>query len=118
LELVGQHAPRDAERPERPFYLGHALSSRRSAGLHYELLGLLKMPASALAIEDLLAELLDEAVLAAYATHERRTDRKSHSPAVHRRHRELVEAAKLAINRQLDSPPSLQALAGAFGCSP
>jgi AraC-like DNA-binding protein len=118
LEVVGRHAPRDAERLERPFFLGHALSSLRSVRLHYELLNLLRLPPCELGIEDLLAELMDESVRAAYATHERRTERESHSPAVQRRRRELVEAAKLIINRQIESPPSLQALARDLGCSP
>ena len=39
LELVARHAPRDP-RPESPFRLGHGLSSRRAAELHWELLQL------------------------------------------------------------------------------
>lgn len=117
-EVVGRHAPRDVERSERPFFLGHALGSRRSVRLHYELLNLLRFPPCELGVEDLLAELMDECVRTAYATHERRTERESHSPAVQRRRRELVEAAKLVINRQIESPPGLQALARALGCSP
>jgi AraC-like DNA-binding protein len=118
LEVVARHAPRDAERPERPFFLGHALNSLRLVRLHYELLSMLRLAPSELGIEDLLAELMDESVRAAYATHERRTEREAHAPVVQRRHRELVEAAKLVINRQIASPPSLQAMARTLGCSP
>jgi len=118
MELVSRHAPGDAERPEKPFCLGHGLSSLRTAHLHYELLSLLRLPASDLDIEDLVAELTDEAVLAAYATHERRTENETLSPVARRRRGDLVEAAKLAINRQIDSPPSLPTLARALGCSP
>jgi AraC-like DNA-binding protein len=105
LQLV---APRDAERPHAPFRLGHALISRRTACLHYELLALLRQRASDLAVEDALAELADEAVRDAYAT----------DAPVRPRHRELTEAAKLALNKRLASPPSLPALARSFGCSP
>jgi AraC-like DNA-binding protein len=35
-----------------------------------------------------------------------------------RRHRDLAEAAKLALNQRLQSPPSLGELGRAFACSP
>jgi AraC-like DNA-binding protein len=79
---------------------------------------MLRLPPSELGLEDLLAELMDESVRAAYATHERRIEKESPSPVVQRRRRELVEAVKLVINRQIAAPPSLQALARTLGCSP
>jgi AraC family transcriptional regulator len=116
-ELVGHHAPWAEPRPERPFPIGHGLSSRRAARLHYELLGLVRSGAPAWALEDVIAELADEAVGTAYrGVRSRKTAHPS--AAVQRRRRELVESAKLAINEHLDSPPSLSSLARALGCSP
>src|SRR5437867_955385 len=78
LELVARHAPRDP-RPESPFRLSHGLSSRRAAALHWELLQLVDRPAPRLALEDLLAELADEAVGGAY----RSPGARAISPAWH-----------------------------------
>jgi AraC-like DNA-binding protein len=118
LELVAHHAPRDTERPERPFRLGYGLSSPRAAQLQYELLGLVRRRSTRLLIEDVLAELADEAVGAAYRT--RGTGARSgvKPTAARRRGRDLVEAAKLAINERYESPPSLGELARSLGCSP
>jgi AraC family transcriptional regulator len=68
LELVGRHAPRDAESPEAPFRPGHVLASPLAARLHYELLALVRRGASKLVVEDIVAELADEAIGAAYRT--------------------------------------------------
>jgi AraC-like DNA-binding protein len=117
LEVVARHAPRDAERPETPFRLGHGLSSPRAARLQYELLSLLRERTCGLALEDVVAELADEAVGAAYRTRGIRAPSEPSTPA-HRRWRDLVEAAKLAVNERFTSPPSLGELARALGCSP
>jgi AraC-like DNA-binding protein len=117
LDLVARFEPRDAERPEAPFRPGHALRSRRAARLHFELLALVRRRAAALALEDALAELADEALRCAYATQARRESEVC-STIVGRRRRELVEAAKLAINERPESPPSLGELARRLGCSP
>jgi AraC family transcriptional regulator len=117
LELVAHHAPRDAERPETPFRIGHGLSSPRAVRLQYELLGLVRRGAAALALEDVVAELADETVGAAYRT--RGVSVRSEWPSTPARRRcELVEAAKLAVNERLESLPSLGELARALGCSP
>lgn len=108
LEIVARHAPRDAERPETPFRIGHGVTSMRTRRLHYELLRATRQPSSQLAIEDLLAELADEAVRDAYQQRE--------SPKT--RHREVTEAAKLMLNRRLAAPPGLQALARSLDYSP
>jgi len=118
LELVARYAPRDAERPEAPFRLDHALSSPRAARLHYEFLALVRRQAAAVAVEDVLVELADEALRAAYGTHVRRDEAESPSTVASRRRRDLVEAAKLAINEHLESPLSLGELAQLLGCSP
>lgn len=118
LEVVGRHAPRDAERPEAPFRLGHGLASPRAARLHYELLALLRTGATELALEDVLAELADEAVGAAYRTQGARSPRPPAPASTRRRRRDLVEAAKVAVNERLESLPSLGELARALGCSP
>ena len=116
LELVAGHQPRDAERSERPFVLGHGLVSRRAGCLHYELLALLKRSASKVEIEDVLTELADQAIDVAYQTHHRQQDRPT--PAGNRQRRDMVEATKIAINRRMDSIPSLGELARSVGCSP
>ena len=146
LEIVARHAPRDAERPEVPFRIGHGIASTRTRRLHYELLRATRrrdgaepagetpafrtvgtppssaagraasrcpatQPSSELAIEDVLAELGDEAVRDAYQHTEKTTP-------VQRRHREVTEAAKLVLNRRVAAPPSLQTLAQSLDCSP
>jgi len=117
-ELVAHHAPRDAGRPERPFPLGHGLSSTRAARLHYELLGLVRRGAARLVLEDAVAELADEAVGAAYRTRGPGAESGSASAPARRRWRDRVEAAKLAVNERYESPPSLVELARSLGCSP
>jgi methylphosphotriester-DNA--protein-cysteine methyltransferase len=118
LELVGRHAPRDAESPVTPFRLGHALASPLAARLHYELLALVQSGAHNLALEDVVAELADEAVGAAYRTRGSRAERESAATSARKRRRDLVDAAKLAVNERLESLPSLSQLAGELGCSP
>jgi AraC-like DNA-binding protein len=71
-----------------------------------------------LVLEDVLAELAHEAVRSAYLSHGTRAVKESPSTAAWRRRRDLVEAAKLAINQQLESPPSLRTLARTLECSP
>jgi len=118
LELVGRYAPRDAEDPKRPFRGGHALSSRAVAGLHYELLGLIRQEVPALALEDALSELVDAAVRAAYGARTEETGHETASDGAARRRHDLVEAVKLVVNRRLEEPPRLGELARSLGCSP
>jgi AraC-like DNA-binding protein len=118
LELVARHAPREAQRPEAPFRLDYGLSSRRVARLHYELLALIRRRDSPLALEDVLSELADESVRAAYGSRAERGGGGAASPIAQRKRRERVEATKLAINERLESPPSLGELARSVDCSP
>ncbi len=118
LELVRPHAPREAERPEAPFRLGHGLASPRAARLHYELLRLAGGTTPRLALEDVVAELANEAVGAAYRMRGARTGQEPASTAARRRRRDLVEAAKVVLNDRLESLPSLGELAAQLGCSP
>jgi AraC-like DNA-binding protein len=115
LELVEHHAPRQAERPETPFRTGYGLSSPHALALQYQLLRALRSGAIGLAVEDLVAELADEGIAAAY-----RGGRQAAriSSATARRQREVVEAVKLALNERVDVSPSLGDLAQRFGCSP
>jgi len=116
-ELVARHAAQDTC-PERPFQRSHALSSRIAARLHWELLTLIKRPVPKLALEDALAELADEAVSNAYQAPGAPAFRDNPSTQARRRRRELVEAAKLALNESLNAPPTLTELGVSFGCSP
>lgn len=116
LELVARYAPEDAQTPETPFRLGHGLSSPHAARLHYELLARVRQRDQALGLEDVLSELADETVGAAYRDRAEET-RRSDSVA-QRRRRDLVEETKLAINERLEKPPSLGAMARFFDCSP
>ena len=68
FELVARHSPRDAQNPETPFRVGHGLSSRRVARLHYELLTRIRRRDAALALDDVLSELADESVRVVYGT--------------------------------------------------
>lgn len=118
LELVSRYAPGDAGDSGAPFRLGHGLSTPRLAGLQYELLARARRAVDALGIEDATWELADEALRTAYRAHPERTDREAPSTASQRRRRELVEAAKLAVNQRLGSSLRLGALARELGCSP
>jgi AraC-like DNA-binding protein len=118
LELVAHHAPRDAERPESPFRIGHGLSSPGAARLQYELLGLVHRADSRLALEEVVVELADEAVGAVYRTPGVREEHTRWSAPARRRQRDLVEAAKVVLNERVESTPSLSELARALGCSP
>ena len=115
LELVGRHAPADAQDPETPFRHGHCLSSPRTLRLHWKLLNLVAHGAARLALEDTLAELAGEAVACAYRPPDQR---RVLSASAQRRKRDLVEAVKLMISEHLHGPPSLTELADVLGCSP
>ncbi len=118
LELVSRHSPRHAERPEAPFPFGYGLNSRRTARLHYELLTRTRRPALRLNVEDVLAELSNQAVLTACPTHGERGGGRPMSADVWRRQHDLVEEVKLAINKSLEFLPSLGELARSLECSP
>ena len=118
FELVARHSPADAQNPENPFPVGHGLSSRRVARLHYELLARIWSRDAALALDDTLSELADESVRVVYGPRHATQFRRMHAAATRRRRRDLTEAVKLAINESLESSPRLGDLARSFGCSP
>jgi len=115
LAAVARWEPRDADRPEAPFRRGHALGTARSARLHFELLAALRVASPALAVEDILAELIDESLRAAYRG--ARGVEVDTAGAGSCRRRDTVEAARLILNESYDSPPRLSALAARLGCS-
>ena len=118
-EVVKVHLLGVAGRGSRIFGEGvDPFGGPRVARLHYELLHRLRQPDAALSLEDVLSEVCDESVRAAYRADTSRPDRESPSAHARRRRRDLVEAAKLAINERLHSPPSLGQLAALCGCSP
>lgn len=117
LELVALHAPRDAEDPKAPFRRDRALASARVAWLHYELLLLLRTRTPALSVEDVLWEIAEESVRAAYREGRSPARRETLSMSARRRRREIVEVARLALNERLETPPSLGQLAALCGCS-
>lgn len=117
-ELVAHHAPRDAETAPVPFRLGHALSSPRALRLHHELIVRLSAGGGGLDVEDVVAELADEALAGAYRLHDGAGAVRPGTLA-RRRGRELAEAVKLALNENAAGrAPGLGALARRFGCSP
>jgi AraC-like DNA-binding protein len=118
LELVAHHSPGDVADPETPFRVGHAPSSRRVARLHFELLARIKRRDAALVVDDTISELADESVRVACETRTERESRRTVSGATRRRHRDLTEAAKLAINQRLESPLRLSHLGRSLACSP
>jgi AraC-like DNA-binding protein len=109
-DLVARHAPRDVEHAGGPFRVGQALSDAGSLRLQYELLGRARA-ASHLEFEDALVSLLDRAFGVI------RTGRPA-APEPPRRHRDLVEAARTEVHRDLARTPSLAQLATGLGCSP
>ena len=118
LELVAQHAPRHAERLEAPFRLSYGICSKRGAWLHYELLALVRRAAPQLIVDDVLAELTQEALHSAYATHDAFERANPASSAAFRRQRDLCEAVKVAVNNRIDALPGLEELGRNLNCSP
>ena len=116
---VARFAPSAAEDPRTPFRLGHALSTSRTARLHFELLALARgaHEPPALIGEDLVLELIEASLL---ALHCRGTFQRDDEPSAAgtRRRREAVEAVKLILNERFESPPRLAELAAAVDCSP
>jgi len=116
-ELVARQEPRATEASEPTFRRGHGLSSARAVWLHYELLARIRRPSPSLGLEDVLAELLDEA-LPAGASAVDGGGAESGTARCARRHHELTEAIQVLLNERLDAPPSLAELARTFGGSP
>jgi AraC family transcriptional regulator len=110
-DLVARHAPRDAERATGPFRIGQALSDPVLLRLQYELLARARA-GSRLDFEDGLVSLLERAVGSVRAGDPESPD------STFRRHRDLVEAARTEVHRDLAHTPSLSELARGLGCSP
>lgn len=116
LEIIRSYAPRDAERQDIAFPFSGAPSSTRTFLLHHTLLARLRRGAlTALGVEDLVFELLDDLIARAYEAH-RGFRPRAYADASERR-QSLIEAAKVLIQEGLDRRPSLGAIAGALGCS-
>jgi AraC-like DNA-binding protein len=113
-QLVERQDPEAAERPEAAFRVDAALSSPRAAWLQYELLARVRQGAPALAVEDVLAELAQDALASAHG----RPGRGHAGRAAAARRRDMVEAAKVSLAERPDNPPSLGRLAQGFGTSP
>jgi len=121
LHLVARQSPWDAEEASRPFRIPCVLSSPRAGRIHYELLSHVRQKSPELVIEDTLAELAEEAVRIAYSSYgEQRKQVKDSLPTTGtlRRHRDMTEAVKLAINESLERLPTLHDLAQDLACSP
>lgn len=110
-ELIARYAPRQADAAGGPFRFGHALSDPQVLRLQYELLARAR-GASRLDFEDALVALLDRVVGSAARVAPTR------DAAAPRRHRDLVEAARTEVHRDLSRTPSLSDLARRLGCSP
>lgn len=93
-----------------PFQAGDAPAERRAAQLHSELLAALDKRAPALAAQEIVLELVEEALRAL-----RRSD---HARPLTHAQRMLVEEARLRLQRSFASPPPLTELAASLGCSP
>lgn len=117
-ELLRRAAPALAERSTASFPLAQALSSPRLARLHYQWLAALRRKRIELVLEDVVAALLDEALAVGGDRDSLAGERPPASARARRRQREQVEAARVAVNADIESPPSLTALAHGAGCSP
>lgn len=118
-EIVARHAPRAAEQAvPGPFPRTSAPAGRDLWMEHYELLARAESRPG-LETDDLLLDLL-EAIVRASVAEERRRRRRAAARVRRRtasRHRDLVQAAIVAIRRDLADPPGPAALADALGCS-
>jgi AraC-like DNA-binding protein len=117
-ELVAGADPRHAEKVSAPFRFGHEVGSRAVLRLHYELLARLRQESTALAIEDVLAQLATAAIAGAYSQRGLGTVSPRTSSRVLRSRRELCEEIKLMLNARVEAPPSLAELAATFAASP
>ena len=116
LDIGRRYAPRVADDPDVPFPALQAWSTPRSMLLHYSLVvGLRRGELDALATHELALELLDEVLGAARPG---RAAARGLATAVSPAHRDLAEAAKAILLAHYHSPPSLDELARALGCSP
>ena len=116
LDVVRSYAPVDAEREDAPFPFTWALSTPRTFLLHHTLLARLRRAQTApLAVEDQVFHLVDDLMARAYELFRGQRNRGGVEAA--RRHRALVEAAKLLIDQNVQHPPALGELADALGCS-
>ncbi len=118
LELVSRYVPRYAVRAEAPFPFGFTLGPPRAARLQFELLRRIHTVSDP-ALNEVLIELMETAVRSAGAMHAPALNQRLPvKAATARRHRDLAEAAKAAINGSVEDPPSLTYLAQMLGCSP
>lgn len=116
VEIGRRHAPRFAGNPDAPFPTLQVRSTPRGVLLHYSLVvGLRRGELDALATHELALELLDEVLGAA------RPEQAAAcglATAVSPARRDLAEATKAILLAHYQSPPSLDELARALGCSP
>lgn len=113
---LSEQLPGDGGR-EDPFPLDQALSTSLAARRHLELLATLSSPEgpSTLAVQEIVAELLEAAIAALRAAQDMGTDGPIPVSAWAR---ERVEAARVVLNGSLAAPPSLVELAASLDCSP
>jgi AraC-like DNA-binding protein len=116
--LLRPVVPAESEAAVARFRFGHALASPLLARLHFQWLAAARRGGPAIVLEDMTTALLDEAVAAAYRARTEVGAPFRASAMVRRRHRELAEEAKIVINANVATPPSLAELADRFGCSP
>src|SRR5262249_34866310 len=107
LEIIRSYVPADAEREETPFAFTWALSTPQTFLLLRTLLARLRGDEIApLAVEELVFDLVDDLLGHTYALFRDR-GRQSRPPEARRRHRSLVEAAKLLLDQSIEDPPAL-----------
>ena len=116
MDIGRRHTARVADNPDVPFPALQAWSTPCAMLLHHSLVvGLRRGELDALATHELALELLDEVLGAARPG---RTAARGLVTAVSPAHRDLAEAAKAILLAHYQSPPSLDDLARALGCSP
>ena len=117
LEVVRACAPGGAEREDAPAPFTWGLSTPYAYLRHHELLaGLRRGTMAALAVEEIVFDLVHNLLRSAYEMFRSRSVLADTETG--RRHRSLVEAAKILIDKNVETPPSLGEIAGALGCSP
>ncbi len=117
LDVLGEHESRVRDRPEAPFACTHAPSTPRAFLLQRRLLALWKQNAlTTLALEELVFDLAEEVIAAAFSTRPWRAEPRRSETL--RAHRETVGAVQILLAQRFGESLTLHEIARAVHCGP